>query len=185
MKGLSFVAVFTTAVYAAHKTTLPVVNLNFTMVLQWINFGILLFLLYKLLYNPLIKALDERHNTIKKSLEEARLAKEEAEKLKEKWEKELQSFKEEKEKLLKEARKEAEDMKEAIVGAAYEEAKRVIEEVETMIRKAQDEMVKTVRAEAVKVAVDVARQLLAREVNRKVQEEIVKAFITKLSKQKK
>ncbi|GEM_PF-6639801 len=164
------------------KKALPVVNLNFTMILQWVNFAILLFLLYKLLYNPLIKALDERHNSIKKSLEEAEKARKEAVELREKWQKELEAFKQERDRMFKEARKEAEEMKEEIVKAAYEQAKSMTDEVYAMMNKMKDEMVKTVRLEAVKIAFDVARQILAREVNAKLHEDIVKKFIKRMEK---
>ena len=43
------------------------VDISLTMILQWLNFALLLFLLTKLLYRPLIGFLDKRRNEIQES----------------------------------------------------------------------------------------------------------------------
>ena len=48
------------------------VDISFTMVFQWVNFGVLLFLLTKLLFRPVTEFLDRRTGEISDNLENAR-----------------------------------------------------------------------------------------------------------------
>src|SRR5882724_9089411 len=56
------------------------INLDKSFFLQLGNFLVLLFILWKLLYKPLVAKMEERTQAIKKSLEEAQAARAEAEK---------------------------------------------------------------------------------------------------------
>src|ERR1700730_10750280 len=47
------------------------ISLDKSIVIQMINFGLLLFILIKLLYKPLLAKMEERTQAIRKSLEEA------------------------------------------------------------------------------------------------------------------
>lgn len=78
----------------------------FTFVAQIINFLILIALLQRFLYKPVIKAMDEREQKITAELEEARLKKIEAEKKEQKLNKELQNLESQKSEMLDEAQKE-------------------------------------------------------------------------------
>ena len=54
------------------------ISLDKSIVIQMINFGLLLFILIKLLYKPLLAKMEERTQAIRKSLEEAQAARAEA-----------------------------------------------------------------------------------------------------------
>lgn len=65
-------------------------NINvFTLVVQIINFLVLVFILNKLIYKPLIKLMKDRRNYIKSSIDNAENKLKEAEEIKEKYKKEL------------------------------------------------------------------------------------------------
>src|SRR5678815_124878 len=55
------------------------ISLDKSLVIQAINFGLLLFILIKLLYKPLLAKMNERTEAIRSSLEEAKAARAEAE----------------------------------------------------------------------------------------------------------
>src|SRR5690242_20959084 len=55
------------------------ISLDKSIVIQMINFGLLLFILIKLLYKPLLAKMEERTQAIRNSLEEAQAARAEAE----------------------------------------------------------------------------------------------------------
>ena len=59
------------------------INLDKSLIIQAINFLLLLFILTKLLYRPLLAKMDERSQAIKKSLDEAQAARAEAQKQRE------------------------------------------------------------------------------------------------------
>src|SRR3972149_6166356 len=55
------------------------INLDRSLLIQIVNFGLLLFFLWKFLYRPFLAKLDERSRAIKKALSEAQEAQAEAE----------------------------------------------------------------------------------------------------------
>ena len=78
--GLMFVAALSAlAAEEAHGAEQPgIINLNMTLLIQAVNFLILLIVLYKFLFTPLTQFLATRADGIKRSLEEAKTAKEAA-----------------------------------------------------------------------------------------------------------
>ena len=78
----------------------------FTFVAQIINFLILIALLQRFLYKPVIKAMDEREQKVASELEEARLKKLDAEQRERDLEKEQNQFKSQKNQMLEEAKQE-------------------------------------------------------------------------------
>ena len=54
------------------------ISLDKSLIIQAINFVVLLFLLHRLLYKPLLAKMEERSGAIKKSLDEAQAARTEA-----------------------------------------------------------------------------------------------------------
>ena len=86
---------------------------------QTVIFVILIFLLKKYAWGPILKAVNDREQGIKDALQSAELAKEEMESLKSDNEKIMKQARVERDSLLKEAR----DIKNSIVTQAKEEAK--------------------------------------------------------------
>jgi F-type H+-transporting ATPase subunit b len=65
------------AAEAEKEHTPGIVNLDFTLLLQAINFSILAFVLYRFLFKPLTAFMDKRAEGIRQSLEEAKRARDE------------------------------------------------------------------------------------------------------------
>ena len=78
----------------------------FTFFAQVVNFLILIALLQRFLYKPVIKAMDEREQKVASELEEARLKKIESEQKERELDKKHKEFESEKGKLMEEARRE-------------------------------------------------------------------------------
>ena len=100
----------------------PGFGLVFWMVL---SFGIVLFILKKYAWKPILKSIEDRNSFIKKSLESAEEAKKEMENLQADNESILREAKIERDKLLKEGR----DMKESIINSAKQEAQSAKEKI--------------------------------------------------------
>lgn len=81
----------------------------FTFVAQVVNFLILIALLQRFLYKPVIKAMDEREQKVASELEEARRKKVEAEQKEQELDKKHKDFESEKGKLMAEARREVDN----------------------------------------------------------------------------
>jgi F-type H+-transporting ATPase subunit b len=89
---------------------------------QIVNFSILVFVLGKLLYGPVLRKLDERAKTTKKSLETAEKALEDQEKWRLKQEEEMERVQKQQAAFLKDAQEQAEKERQAIIEAAKTEA---------------------------------------------------------------
>lgn len=96
----------------------------FTFIAQIANFVILILLLYHFLFKKIIRAIDEREETIRNEFTEAEAAKQTAEQDKKDYERQLRNFEEQKEKWQKEAQAEIYQGKKELL----EEAKRSIEQ---------------------------------------------------------
>ncbi len=90
---------------------------------QAVNFLLLLWLLHRFLYRPVVETMRRRQQRIEAELEEARRLKEEAEALRRRYEAVLATVSEEKRRLLEEAKGEVEAVRERLL----EEAKREVE----------------------------------------------------------
>lgn len=95
--------------------------------LQLLNTTILVYVLYRLLYNPVLKFLDARAKRIQDNISEAAKAKEDALELKTKYEAILADANSEKASIIAEATKRAKELEESIVQAAKAEATRIKE----------------------------------------------------------
>ncbi len=125
---------------------------------QIINFLILAFIFQKFLYKPILKALKDRQETIKKGLddaEKATIALDEASAQKDEI---LRKATLEAEKIIEETKKSAEELREELTSKSKAEADRIISEAKTT---AAAELLKA-KDEARGVALDLARSILDR-----------------------
>ena len=97
----------------------------FTFFAQVVNFLILIALLQRFLYKPVIKAMDEREQKVSSELEEARLKKIEAEQKERELDKKHKDFESEKGKLMEEARREVDSRRQELM----EQLRREITEI--------------------------------------------------------
>ncbi len=93
----------------------------YTIIFQIINFMILVFLLRRFLYRPVIRAMDEREHKIVQREEEAQGKKEEAEQEQQHYRLKTEELKEKKEEIIEKARAEAEKEKRGLLDQARQE----------------------------------------------------------------
>jgi F-type H+-transporting ATPase subunit b len=148
------------------------INLDKSLIVQWLNFLILLVILSKLLYRPLLAKMGERTAAIKKSLEEAEAARADAERQREENEGRLRAAYAEAAAIRDQALKEAADEQRRLVEAARAEAQRLVEgaraQTESDIRRAREELRREVAELATQVAEKLVRRSLRDEDHRKI-----------------
>ena len=148
------------------------INLDWSLLVQAINFGLLLFFLWRFLYRPFLAKLEERSQAIKKSLSEAQAAQAEAERQREEHRKQLQAAYAEAQSIREAALKEAAEEQRRLMEAARAEAGRLVEaaraEVEQDVRRARQELREEVGDMAVSVAERLIRKSLRGEDHRKI-----------------
>ena len=126
------------------------VSINYTLIAQVVNFIILLWVLAKFAYKPLLKAMDDRRTKIVKDMDQADHARKEAEALKQEYVNQL-----------KNAKKEAND----IVSKANAMAQQLHDEALANAQKEREELLasgrQTLEMERKKALLDVREQIIA------------------------
>ena len=145
---------------------------------QTLLFGLLLFLLYKFAWKPILKAVNDREEGIKNALDAADAAK-----------KEMQNVTADSEKLLKEARaerdallKEARELKEGIVSEAKEQAKiegdKMIKQAQAAIESEKKAAVADIKAQVANLSLDIAEKVIKEELSdKKKQQKLVEDML--------
>jgi F-type H+-transporting ATPase subunit b len=114
---------------------------------QIINFTIVLAVLYKFAYQPLLKVMNERTGKIEKGLKDAQKAQEQLEKAEKNRDEKITEAKKEARDLLEKAREIAEKNREEILNKTKQDSKILIGNAKETIEAEKDKMIKEVRQE--------------------------------------
>lgn len=117
------------------------------LVASIINFVILLYLLKSFLYKPILKVLDERKETIAKSLQNAEEIEKERIKMEERVKSSLRLANEEAMRLIAQAHKTAETSKDQILKEAEKQAEKIAERAKAEIAQEREETTKQIKKE--------------------------------------
>jgi F-type H+-transporting ATPase subunit b len=151
------------------------INLDKSLLIQAVNFGLLLLVLWKFLYRPLLAKMDERTQAIRKSLDEAQAARAEAQREREEHAARIQAAHIEAQAIRDTALREAAEEQRRLVEAARVEAARVVEsakaELAQDVRRARQELRREVGDLAVTVAERLIRKSLRDEDHRRIVED--------------
>jgi len=153
------------------------VDISFTMVLQWLNFGVLLFILYNILYKPLVAFLDKRAEEIHSDLEEAKAKNEKAQEILEEYEKKTVAFQKEAETFIENARKDALLERERMVHSANKEVEGIMERGKAEIALELEFAKETLKKEFSSTAVRCAEKILEKQINENDHKEIIDEFL--------
>jgi F-type H+-transporting ATPase subunit b len=153
------------------------ISLDKSILIQAINFGLLLFILIKLLYKPLMTKMQERTEAIRSSLEEAKSARAEAERERAEHAAKLQAAYAEAQAIRASALKEAAEEQRRLVEAARAEAARLVEtarsELAQDVRRARQDLRQEVADLATTVAERLIRKSLRDEDHRRIIEDAI------------
>jgi len=149
-------------------------------VLTWIVFFLLLGVLYKFAWKPILKLLDERENSIKKSLEDVDKIKSEMEHLDEKCIKLIEEAKEKAAILIDQSRKAAREAADVITKKAKEEAQISLENALRDIREETQKAQMQLREESAKIAVDLAGKLIEENMDTEKNRKLIGNYIKEI-----
>jgi F-type H+-transporting ATPase subunit b len=155
-----------------------IINLNTTLLLQVVNFLILIALLQKFLYKPLTQFLSKRAEGIKHSLDEARAARESAAKAQEEYQAKIAATRRDAAQVREAAVREVEEERQRLLRASREEADRLLTEAKGQIEQEVKRAKVELRAEVVGLSLGVAERLLSRSLTpddqRRLAEEVAR-----------
>lgn len=136
----------------------PGIGLVFWMT---VSFLLILFLLTKFAWKPILKAVKERELTIEEALAAADKAKEEMKKLERNNQNLLQQARDEREALLKDARESKEQIITEARGKAREEAEKILTAAREEIRNEKARAVNDLKAQVGDIAFQIAEKVLS------------------------
>jgi F-type H+-transporting ATPase subunit b len=141
------------------------ISLDKSLIIQVVNFLILMFLLQRILYKPLLAKMSERTEAIRQSLDEAQRARAEAARQQEENVERLRAAHAEAASIRAAALKEAAEEQRKLVEAARAEAARLVEsaraQMDADIRRAREEL----RREVGDLAIGVAEKLIRKSLD--------------------
>lgn len=153
----------------------PGLGLIFWMV---VVFGILLYILKKFAWKPILSSLHERENSIEEALKSAEKAREEMALLQSNNEKLLQEARLERDDMLKEARVRKQELMDQAKADAEEERQKMIAAVRNEIRTEKENAVKELKQQVAGFSIDIAEKILKEKLkeNQK-QNELVEKYL--------
>jgi F-type H+-transporting ATPase subunit b len=138
-----------------------------------ITFLVLLFLLAKFAWKPLLTALESRQDAIRKSLDDAQKAKEELERLHRESTEIIRKAHVDAQAIVGKGRTDAERLGEELRQKAREEADGIVKNAERQIQLETRRAVQEIRREAVDLSVTIASKLLERHVSKEDNERLI------------
>jgi F-type H+-transporting ATPase subunit b len=142
-----------------------------------ITFILLLFVLRKVAWNPLLSALEQRESSIRESLEESQRARQEAQALLEENQRQLAEANRETARIIEQGREEAERVKASITDQARLEGQRLVEEARRQIVRERQAAIQDLKSTAADLALQATGRLLSTSVTSEDHRRLVTEFI--------
>ena len=149
-----------------------------TIVAEILSFLIFVYFMYKFGFPPMEKILRERRERIERSIEEARHDREEAQKLREEFEAQMQGARQEAHALIDRAQRTADVQAQETVAEARREAERLITMAREEIAGEKREALRQIRTEVAELSLSIAGRVLDVELDQERQRKLVEEFLS-------
>ena len=147
------------------------------MLLTWVTFFLLLAILHRYAWKPILEALDNRERTIAKSIEDAEHIKQEMQRLDQTRQDRIAEAETVAQKILDQARKGAREASKVIQEKTREEAKILLENAQREIKEEREKAQAGLRYESAQVAISLAEKLISKNLESRQNQKLVKEFI--------
>lgn len=148
-----------------------------TMIFTWANLIILVLIMKKLLFKPVLKMLEARDKEVSEMYREAETAQSSAQSLEKEYSEKLSSAKEEAAKIMKDAKHDATLRGEEIVGEAKREASAILEKAQKEIEREKEAAISEIKNDIASIAVDIAQKVIEKDLQESDHEKLVSEFI--------
>jgi F-type H+-transporting ATPase subunit b len=148
----------------------------------WITFIVVLFILRRLAWGPLLKSVEDREKNIVNAIESAKRERAEAEKLLAEQKTAVAQARQEAADQVRKTQAELEKFREELMGKARKEAEDLKIEARRTIDEERLRAIGDIKAEAVKLSLQVAEKLITEKMDDSKQQQLASQFVTDLSK---
>lgn len=156
------------------------IDLNGTLLIQFLNFFILVAILAKFAYKPLLNAMKQRQEKIAGDLESAQQARLEAEQFQAEYKENLAKARHEAQLIMARAAKEAEEVAQQQLLTVREQIAREKDGARAEIAREREKALAAMRAEVVDLSVAVAEKILGKEIDAQANNRLISDAIDKL-----
>lgn len=132
-----------------------------TFALQTVNFAVLLWLLHRFLYRPVLRVMDTRRQEIERQFDQARQAQQQAEQQRQLLEQQRAGLAAERQSALRAAAATAEQAAEATRAQAEQSARKLIEDTRASLAAERERALEDLQRMALELGADFARRLLS------------------------
>ncbi|MBC7218467.1 MAG: F0F1 ATP synthase subunit B [Candidatus Caldatribacterium sp.] len=153
------------------------IRVDRSIIFQIVNFIALVFILFRFLFKPVVKALDARSSHIRGELERIEEEKQALEEERKRLEEELKNLREKYLEMLDEAKREAQKIKETIIQEAYQEAEKIKREYERRARREIERIFAELKEDIVNISEEVVKRILKTHITPEVQTQIIEEML--------
>ena len=147
-----------------------------------LTFLVLLGVLAKFAWNPLLKMLKDREELIRSSLDDAEKARAELERLNSEGEDIVNKARSEAQTILAEGKAAASKLKDETLNAAKDQAKSILSDAEKQIRIEKDKAIEEIKSEVVDISLSVAAKLIKKNISREDNQALIDESLENVTK---
>ncbi|MAI88404.1 MAG: ATP synthase F0 subunit B [Candidatus Marinimicrobia bacterium] len=147
-----------------------------------LSFLLLMFILSKFAWKPLLKMLNEREEKIRTAIEKAENAEKKLETLNEQGEKILSDARSESQKLLLSTKETAQNLKEEIEREAKQKATSIIDQARVQIQAEKNQVLSEIKNELSSFSIMIAEKLIKKNINKDDNMKLINESIEKVNK---
>ncbi len=153
------------------------IQFDYTFVATILSFLLLVWLLSKTAWGPLMKMMEDRRNHIESMLALAENERQQAEKIKREYQEEMRKARQEAQEVIAKATKVSETRATEILAAAHEETEKIKKSALVDIERERDRAIAEVKAQVADLSVLVAEKIIRQKLDMNGQGKLIEQFI--------
>lgn len=154
------------------------------ILVQLLFFLVLLAILKKFAWGPVMNKMEERENYVAGEIDAAEKNRAEAEQAQKEAQEQLDQVKQEAQKMMEEARATGEKQEKDIIAAARVEADRMKEQAQKDINNEKEQAVEALRGQVASLSVMIARKVIEKEISEQDQDKLIDEYIQELGEKR-
>ncbi|MBN2572668.1 MAG: F0F1 ATP synthase subunit B [Ignavibacteriales bacterium] len=169
-------------IFLNEQSSPNLLDVNFGVIF-WttVTFIIVLFILKKFAWKPILKSLENREDFIRDSLDKANKAKEEAENLTKISNDRIRQVENEAKEILSQGREYSEKVKKQILDDTKNETKKMIEDAKDEIEKMKEDAFNTLKSQIALIAIESAEKVIQEKLDKEKHTQIINNYIDNMS----
>lgn len=153
------------------------IQIDYTVPATVLSFLLLVWLLSKYAWKPLMKMMEERRTNIESMLKQAENERQQADKIKREYQEEMRKARQEAQEVIAKATKISETRSSEILAVAHEEAEKIKKSALVDIERERDRAIADVKAQVADLSVLVAEKIIQQKLDMKGQGKLIEQFI--------